>query len=153
MENLKGNANYIYEEDKTEFNGKEANLVNEKIDGIAKKYRDAVKAIKDDGRLYLVELNKDYTAFGQTKRYARSIPEIGFIARIATEEKELGKGYEDYVKEFKENKIAFDGKTIPTFIDTIEKVQKEEAKRAEREAKKAEKAKEAKTEKPEKETK
>lgn len=145
MENLNKNANYIYEEDTTEFNGKEAVLVNDKIEGIAKKYRDAVKSIKDDGRIYLVELNKDYTAFGQTKRYARSLPEVGFIARIATEEKELGKGYSDYVKEFKENGINFDGKTIPTFIDTVEKVKAQEAKKAEREAKKAEKAKETST--------
>lgn len=143
MENLNKNANYIYEEDKTEFNGKEAVLVNEKIEGIAKKYRDAVKSIKDDGKLYLVELNKGYTAFGQSSRYARTLPEVGFIARIATEElpQEDGKqkGYTDYVKEFKENGIAFDGKTIPTFIDTKEKVEKEATKKAEREAKKAEK--------------
>lgn len=135
MENLNKNANYVYEADTTEFNGKEAVLANERIEGIAKKYRDAVKSIKDDGRIYLVELNKDYTAFGQTKRYARSIPEIGFIARVATEEKELGKGYNDYIKEFKENKIVFDGKTIPTFIDIADKKQKEEAKKAEKETK------------------
>lgn len=137
MENLNKNANYVYEVDTTEFNGKEAVLVNEKIEGIAKKYRDAVKNIKDDGHLYLVELNKGYTAFGQTKRYARNIPEIGFIARIATEELpgEDGKqkGYEDYIKEFKDNGIAFDGKTIPTFINTKEQLEKVEAKKAKKE--------------------
>ena len=34
------------------------------------------------------------------------------------EEKEQNKKVEDYIKEFKENGIIFDGKTIPEFIDT-----------------------------------
>lgn len=41
-----------------------------------------------------------------------------WYSRIAKEEKEQNKKVEDYIKEFKENGIIFDGKTIPEFIDT-----------------------------------
>lgn len=141
MEKL-NKTKYVHEVDKVEFNRKDAqDITKDKLHTIAKRYMDAVKRILDDGKLYLVELNDGYTAFGQKSRYARSIPEIGFIARTATEEKENKLGYEDYVKGLKENKIAFDGVAIPTFIDTIEDVKAKELKEKQKEAKKAEKQK------------
>ena len=41
---------------------------------------------------------------------------------FANEEKENGYDLKHYIEEFKKNKIAFDGKNIPEFIDTIEDV-------------------------------
>lgn len=105
---------------------------------IGKSYQNAIKKIMQNGRLYQVELTDGYTAFGENTRLARRVPEIGYIARIATEEKESGKKLEDYIKEFKANGIAFDGKSIPQFIDTIEDVKARE----EKEANKTEKTKE-----------
>lgn len=110
---------------------KVTDVTKERIGGIAKKYQEAIAKITDDGKLYIVTMADGYTCYGQKERKARSIPEIGFIARCATEEKN-GKTLEDWKKEFKENKIAFDGTNIPEFIDTIDKVEK---------AKKAEEAK------------
>lgn len=114
MENLKENANKTKEM---------VDVTKERIVGVAKKYQDGVAKIVDDGKVYIVTMAEGYTCFGQKERKARSIPEIGFIARCATEEKN-GKTLDDWRKEFKENKIAFDGKNIPEYIDTIEKVEK-----------------------------
>ena len=52
----------------------------------------------------------------------------GYESTIGNVEKEQNKKLEDYIKEFKENKISFDGKTIPEFIDTIEDVRARKAK-------------------------
>jgi hypothetical protein len=140
MENLN-------KENAIKFEMKGANdVTGEIIPRIGKSYVDAVKRVMQNGRLYLVELNKDYTAFGETSRLARRVPEVGYIARIATEEKANGYDTEHYIKEFKQNGIAFDGKTIPQFIDTIEDVKAKAEKEAEKEAKKAEKETKTKTE-------
>ena len=108
-----------------------------------KKNSERVKRVMQNGKMYLVELTNGYTAFGEKTRLARRIPEVGFIARIAKEEKEHNKTINDYIKEFTENGIYFDGKTIPQFIDTIEDVEKANEKKAE----KAEKTEKAKTDK------
>lgn len=48
--------------------------------------------------------------------------------KIANEEKTNGYDLKHYIEEFKKNKIAFDGKNIPEFIDTIEDVKAREQK-------------------------
>ena len=62
-----------------------------------------------------------------------------WLSKIATDEKANGYDLAHYIEEFKQNKIAFDGKTIPEFIDTIEQVEKRKAKEE------AQKTKETKT--------
>ena len=54
-----------------------------------------------------------------------------WYSKIAKEEKEQNKKLDDYIKEFKENGIAFDGKSIPEFIDTIKDVKARKEKEAE----------------------
>ena len=133
--------NYIYAENKVNFEMKGAqNVTKEILPRIGKSYQDAVKEILQNGRLYQVTLNDGYTVYGQKVRLARRVPEVGFIARVATEEKSNGKTYGEYIKEFTENKIAFDGKSIPQFIDTLEDVAKAEEKEKERAQKEAEKS-------------
>lgn len=129
MENLnKENAKTI------QFEMKGAtNVTSEVLPRIGKSYQETIKRVMQNGRLYQVELADGYTAFLENTRLARRVPEIGFIARIAKEEKEGNKTLNDYIKEFKQNGISFDGKTIPQFIDTIEDVKA----RQEKEAKKA----------------
>ena len=149
MENLNKNANYTYEKDVTGFKREEAKDVTaDKINSVGKKFVGAIKKILDDGKYYLVELEEGYTLYGQTSRYARKNGEIGFIARAASEEKEKGLTFEDYKKGFTENKIHFNGKDIPTFIDTEEDYQaalkKEQEKAKKAEEKKAKKAEETK---------
>jgi len=98
------------------------------IDRIGKSYQGAIKTITQEGRIYTVELNDGYTCYNEKSRKARRVPEIGFIARVATEQKGNEKANEEYLKEFKANGIWSDGKTIPEFIDTIEDVKAREAK-------------------------
>lgn len=98
------------------------------IDRIGKSYQGAIKTITQEGRIYTVELNDGYTCYNEKSRKARRVPEIGFIARIATEQKGNEKANEEYLKEFKANGIWSDGKNIPEFIDTIEDVKAREAK-------------------------
>ncbi len=110
----------------------------EKIGSVGKNYREMISKVIKEGKLYRVVLADDITCFGQKERMARTNPEIGAIARWAKEEKE-GKTLDAWFKEFKENGIAFDGKTVPEFIDTIEDVKKAEEKKAEAEKKAEEK--------------
>lgn len=132
MKELNENAKTI----KFEMEGA-TDVTSEILPRVGKSYQDTIKRVMQNGRLYQVELNDGYTAFLEKTRLARRVPEVGFIARIAKEEKEGNKTLEMYLKEFKENGIAFDGKTIPQFIDTIEDVKAREEKEAEK-AKKAE---------------
>ncbi len=113
MENLNKNANKTNEV---------VDVTTERMEGIAKKYQPAVKAIKDDGKEYIVEFNNGYTFLGRKSQKARSVQEIGATARWATEEN-AGKTLDQWKKEFKDNKIYMpeDG-TMPEYIDTIEKV-------------------------------
>ena len=118
-------------------------VTSEVLPRVGKSYQETIKRVMQNGKMYLVELTNGYTAFGEKTRLARRIPEVGFIARIAKEEKEHNKTINDYIKEFTENGIYFDGKTIPEFIDTIEDGEKANEKKAE----KAEKTEKAKTDK------
>lgn len=103
-------------------------VTKEVIDRVGKSYQGAIKKITQEGRIYTVELNDGYTVYNEKVRKARRVPEIGFIARVATEQKGNEKTNEEYLKEFKANGIWSDGKTIPEFIDTIEDVKARETK-------------------------
>ena len=105
-----------------------------------KGYEKSIKSVIKEGKEYVITFNDGYTAFLSNVRKARTIGEVVWLSKIATEEKEKGYDLAHYIKEFKENKIAFDGKTIPEYIDTIEQVEKRKAKEE------AQKAKETKTE-------
>jgi len=103
-------------------------VTKEVIDRVGKSYQPAIKKITQEGRIYTIELADGYTCYNEKVRKARRVPEIGFIARVATEQKGNEKTNEEYLKEFKANGIWSDGKTIPEFIDTIEDVKAREAK-------------------------
>lgn len=118
-----------------ELNTKNANetkeikdVTKEVIDRVGKSYQGAIKKITQEGRIYTVELNDGYTCYTEKVRKARRVPEIGFIARVATEQKGDNKKAEDYLKEFKQNGIWFEGNKIPEFIDTVEDVKARELK-------------------------
>lgn len=103
-------------------------VTKEVIDRVGKSYQAAIKKITQEGRIYTVELNDGYTCYTEKVRKARRVPEIGFIARVATEQKDEKKTVEEYLKEFKANGIWSDGKTIPEFIDTVEDVKTKQEK-------------------------
>lgn len=111
-----------------------------------KHYEEAIKKVTQQGKIYTVEFTDGYTAFLGKTRKARRIGEVVWLSKVATEEKANGYDLAHYIEEFKQNNIAFDGNTIPEFIDTVEQVEK--AKKAEeaRKAKEAKKAEEAKQE-------
>ena len=87
-----------------------------------KHYEEAINRVTKDGTIYIIEFADGYTAFTQKIRKARRIGELQWYLKIANEEKENGYDLKHYIEEFKKNKIAFDGKNIPEFIDTIEDV-------------------------------
>lgn len=105
-----------------------------------KGYEKSIKKVIKEGKEYVITFNEGYTAFLSNTRKARTIGEVVWLSRIATDEKANGYDLKHYIEEFKQNNIAFDGKTIPEYIDTIEQVEKRKAKEE------AQKAKEAKTE-------
>lgn len=105
-----------------------------------KGYEKSIKSVIKEGKEYVITFNEGYTAFLSNVRKARTIGEVVWLSRIATDEKANGYDLKHYIEEFKQNNIAFDGKTIPEYIDTIEQVEKRKAKEE------AQKAKEAKTE-------
>jgi len=106
-------------------------VTKEVIDRVGKSYQGAIKKITQEGRIYTVELNDGYTCYNEKVRKARRVPEIGFIARVATEQKGNEKANEEYLKEFKANGIWFEGNKIPEYIDTVEdvKARQEKAKK------------------------
>lgn len=105
-----------------------------------KGYEKSIKKVIKEGKEYVITFNEGYTAFLSNVRKARTIGEVVWLSRIATDEKANGYDLKHYIEEFKQNNIAFDGKTIPEYIDTIEQVEKIKAKEE------AQKAKETKTE-------
>lgn len=105
-----------------------------------KGYEKSIKKVVKEGKEYVITFNEGYTAFLSNVRKARTIGEVVWLSRIATDEKANGYDLKHYIEEFKQNNIAFDGKTIPEYIDTIEQVEKRKAKEE------AQKAKETKTE-------
>lgn len=129
MENLTKNAVSTKEMKQVKDVTKE---VKERLVNKTHHYEDSISKITKSGSIYEITFTDGYTAFGQKTRKARRMPEIQWYSRIATEEKEKGFNLEAQLKEFKDNGIAFDGKTIPEFIDTIEDVKAQEAKKAEK---------------------
>ena len=112
--------NYKYEDVVVNFNEDEAEDITEEMRlEFAIKYRDSIKKVLKQENLYKIFFCFGYTAFGQSVRYARNKSEVKWYSRVATEEREFGKTYEDYIQEFIKNKIKFDGETIPTFIDSL----------------------------------
>ena len=89
-----------------------------------KGYEKSIKSVIKEGKIYTITFNEGYTAFLSNVRKARTIGEVIWLSKIATDEKVNGYDLEHYIEEFKQNKIYFDGKTIPEFIDTIDKVNK-----------------------------
>ncbi len=85
----------------------------------AKGYENAIEKVEKAEGIYFITFAKGYTAFGEKSRKARKLTEVKWYSRIATEEKESGFNLTETLKNFKENGILFDGKTIPEFIDTI----------------------------------
>ena len=96
-----------------------------------KGYEDTLGKLEKEGSMYYITFAEGYTAFCQKERKARKVTEVMWYSKIAKEEKEQNKKLDDYIKEFKENGIAFDGKSIPEFIDTIKDVKARKEKEAE----------------------
>ena len=94
-----------------------------------KHYEEAIKRVTKDGTIYIIEFADGYTAFTQKIRKARRIGELQWYLKIANEEKANGYDLKHYIEEFKKNKIAFDGKNIPEFIDTEKQVKAQENKK------------------------
>ena len=92
--------------------------IKQKCYSKTKGYEQAIEKVEKEGNLYYITFAEGYTAFLQKERKARKFTEIKWYLKIAKEEKEQNKKLEDYINEFKANKILFDGKTIPEFIDT-----------------------------------
>ena len=130
-----------------ELNEKNANLTKEDVTqemidrcySKVKGYEKSIKSVVKEGKIYNITFNDGYTAFLSKTRKARTIGEVVWLSKIATDEKTNGYDLAHYIEECKQNKIAFDGKTIPEFIDTIEQVEKRKAKEE------AQKTKETKT--------
>lgn len=93
-----------------------------------KGYEKSIKSVIKEGKEYIITFNEGYTAFLSNTRKARTIGEVIWLTRIATDEKENKYDLQHYIEEFKQNNIAFDGKTIPEYIDTVEQVEKRKAK-------------------------
>ena len=83
-----------------------------------KGYENTLEKVEKEGNLYYITFAEGYTAFLQKERIARKVTEVIWYSKIAKEEKDQNKKLEDYINEFKANKILFDGKTTPEFIDT-----------------------------------
>lgn len=82
-------------------------------------YKNAVKKVLKQEKLYKVIFNYGYTAFGQESRFARRKAEVKWYSRVATEERAKGTTFEEYKEEFIRKNIDFDGERIPVFIDKM----------------------------------
>lgn len=91
---------------------------------ISQKYQPSIKKVLKYKKLYKIYFNFGYTAFLANVRYARHLGEVQWLSKIATEEQKYKYTLEHYIEEFKRNKINFDGKNIPIFIDTYEQIRK-----------------------------
>ena len=108
-----------------DFNEEEAEDITEFIKNkIPQNYKYSIKKVLKYKKLYKIYFCFGYTAFLSDIRYARHLGEVQWLSKIATEEREYGYTLEHYIEEFKRNRINFDGKNIPIFIDTLEQVRK-----------------------------
>ena len=62
-------------------------VTSERIKYVAKMYRDSIKDIYTDGKIYLVELNEGYEVEGKTKLQAKNITKICYYSWLATDAK------------------------------------------------------------------
>ena len=100
-----------------------------------KGYENTIGKVEKEGTIYYITFAEGYTAFGQKERKARKVTEVMWYSKIATEEKEKGFNLESTLKEFKDNGIIFDGKTIPEFIDTEKSLKARELEKIKRSTK------------------
>lgn len=108
-----------------DFNEEQAEDVTEFIkDSVPMKNKSSIKKVLKYKKLYKIYFCFGYTAFLKEVRYARSLGETKWLAKIATDERENGFNREHYIEEFKRNKINFDGYNMPIFIDTFEQVKR-----------------------------
>ena len=78
--------NYQYEDVILNFNEEEAEDVTNDMKSICRiKYKDAIKSVLKQGKLYKIFFNFGYTAFGQEIRYARNKTEVQWYSRVATD--------------------------------------------------------------------
>lgn len=122
MENLNQNAESVKTK---EVEVKD--VTKEVLPRLAKKYAAAIAKVMKEGSTYTITFAEGYTIFGQTERKCKNIPGIMWYSRIATEEKEEGKfDMAKWTKYFTENKVVWDGKTIPEYIETEDQVKARE---------------------------
>lgn len=105
-------------------------VTKEVLPRLAKKYAAAIAKVIKEGSVYTITFAEGFTIFGQTERKAKNIPGIMWYSRIATEEKEEGKfDMAKWSKYFTENKVVWDGKNIPEYIETEDQVKARQEKK------------------------
>lgn len=114
-------------------------LTKDILPRLAKKYMSAIGKVEKVEGEYEITFAEGYTIFNQKTRRARNIPGIMWYSRIASEEKaEGGFNFEKWAKYFKENKVVWDGKNIPDYIETEDQVRARTTKTEKKAEKKAE---------------
>lgn len=99
------------------------NVTKDVLPRLAKKYMDSISRVTKEGSVYEITFAEGYTIFNQKTRRARNIPGIMWYSRIASEEKAEGKfNFEKWATYFTENKVVWNGKDIPEFIETKEQI-------------------------------
>ena len=107
------------------------NVTKDILPRISKKYMDSISKVTKEGSVYEITFAEGYTIFGQKTRKCRNIPGIMWYSKIATEEKEEGKfNFEKWKNYFIENKVVWDGKNIPEYIETKQQIKARKEKEA-----------------------
>lgn len=94
------------------------------LPSISKKYLSSIHKVIKEGSTYTIFFNEGYTALGQKSRKCKDIPGIKWYSKISTVEKEKGYNEAEWKKWLNDNKIIWDGKTIPEFFWTQEQCNK-----------------------------
>ena len=128
---MKQNVLYTKDIEKVDVTKEMKNKCFKKTKG----YENTIGKVEKEGTIYYITFAEGYTAFGQKERKARKVTEVMWYSKIATEEKEKGFNLESTLKEFKDNGIIFDGKTIPEFIDTEKSLKARELEKIKRSTK------------------
>ena len=128
---MKQNVLYTKDIEKVDVTKEMKNKCFKKTKG----YENTIGKVEKEGTIYYITFAEGYTAFGQKERKARKVTEVMWYSKIATEEKEKGFNLESTIKEFKDNGIIFDGKTIPEFIDTEKSLKTRELEKIKRSTK------------------
>ena len=128
---MKQNVLYTKDIEKVDVTKEMKNKCFKKTKG----YENTIGKVEKEGTIYYITFAEGYTAFGQKERKARKVTEVMWYSKIATEEKKKGFNLESTLKEFKDNGIIFDGKTIPEFIDTVKSLKTRELEKIKRSTK------------------